>query len=111
MKVTIELTVPEMHAILQTAGNGCAYWAATEEYLHTALEQPVPVHDRETGELLGTLTREACEAAAGRMAALCKAGKLAKRIMADLLEDPECCDADAADAFVQVALFNELVYG
>jgi hypothetical protein len=113
MKVTIELTDSELRDILETAGAGCAYWAQTEVRLVESVEHPVQVWERPEGHsaepvLLGTLTREALQKGAGVFAT---PGKVRPAIVAQLFDDPNAIDQEAADALVQCALFGEIRYG
>lgn len=120
MKIQIELSDDEIRSILITAGEqGCGYWARTELPLVSALKQAVEVYDAQDLEThLGTLTREKLMGAAARMIDLgTRRGAglprpwLSDGIVSQLVRGPSEMDSDAADAFVQVALFGEIVYG
>jgi len=112
MKMTIELTDEEILGLLETASgsDGCRYWARSTVSLETCLKRPISVFDVETGELLGELTEEKVRGAATQMAAMFHEGKLRKDLFLQILEDPEAADADAADCFVQAALFGKIVF-
>lgn len=109
MKVTFEFTDEELRDILTTAQEGgSGYWAISDGNLADALDRPIRIRDRENPDTeLGVLTREL----------LTKAGvDLHLQVRGDLVQQfldhdgPNGVDADAADAFLQVALFGKVTF-
>jgi hypothetical protein len=113
----------ELESILNTAQeSGSGYWARTDRDIPDVLKgEPVRFWDAEEVkyirgedgsrqidpkcEVIGTLTRDKLEAAGEVLAK-----KIRRDLVAQFIEDPAGADADASDAFLQVALFGEIVY-
>lgn len=105
--VTITLTDEELVDVLTTAcEGGSTYWARSSRHLRHAMREPVTIWDCETGEKLGELTAEKMRAAGAIVASKVGAG-----VLADMVSEGPAMDADSADAWVQVALLGEVVYG
>lgn len=105
--VTLALTDEELTDVLTTAGEGGSnYWCRSSARLTEAMTRDVTIWDAETRELLGVLNAEKLRAAGAAVAT-----KVSGRLLSDMVTEGPAMDADAADAYVQIALFGELVYG
>jgi hypothetical protein len=111
MRLHIEFTDDELRDILTTAQeSGSGYWCISDDDLADALTGPgVRIRDRENpDEVLGLLTRELLAQAGGKLHTQIRADLVAQFLDRD---GPNGVDADAADAFLQVALFGEVRFG
>ncbi len=104
MKITIELSDQELEDVLVTAGASSAYCAKSAVPLFRVRLTAIRIHDRETNEPLGTLTR-----GKARKLTLDSVTPGARVLMAAVGRGS--FDGNEADVWLQLALFGETRYG
>ena len=106
MKITITLSDEELHGVLETAGMyGCGYWARSNVPFTSAATRAIGIRDRDNPEvLLGTLSPK-------KLRTLTIEGGTGGAVAIATAAAKGCFDANAADVWVQLALFGEVRYG